>query len=134
MAKCAMMSDFLISLPDHPGELARLAKILREAEVNLVGLWGYGRGEGKARLYCVPQNAEEFRKFAESAGLDVNEGKTFYITGVDHPGALLDSLDQIAAAGINLHAIEVVQIGGEFGGFVWADSRDWDALAKLLTQ
>ncbi len=72
MAKCAMMSDFLISLPDRPGELARLAKILREAEVNLVGLWGYGRGEGKARLYCVPQNAEEFRRFAESAGLDVN--------------------------------------------------------------
>lgn len=133
MAKGAMMSDFSISLPDRPGELARLASMLREAEVNLVGLWGYGAGQGKARFYCVPETAEQFRNFAHSAGLEVEEGKTFYLTGAGQPGSLTEWLDKIASAGINLHAIQAVQMHGEFGCFIWADSEDWDALARLLT-
>ncbi len=132
-AKWAMMSDFSISVPDRPGELARLAGRMREADVSLVGLWGYGAGQGKARFYCVPDSAETFRRFAASAGLEVEEGRTFYLTGADHPGALVAWLEKIAAAGINLHAIEAVRVEGEFGGFVWADPEDWDALGQLLT-
>ncbi len=133
MAKAAMMSDFSISLPDRPGELARLASMLREAEVNLVGLWGYGAGQGKARFYCVPATSEQFRNFARSAGREVEDGKTFYLTGAGQPGAFTEWLDKIASAGINLHAIQAVQMHGEFGCFIWADSEDWDALARLLT-
>ncbi|MHC4416281.1 MAG: hypothetical protein ACYS0G_13455 [Planctomycetota bacterium] len=133
MAKCAMMSDFSISLPDRPGELARLAAMMREADVNLVGLWGFGPKSGKARFYCVPEAADQFRNFARSAGLEIEEGKTLYIAGPDQPGALTEWLDRIASAGINLHAIEAVRIHGEFGGFIWADAKDWDALARLLT-
>lgn len=132
MAKWAMMSDFSITLPHRPGELARLATMLREADVNLVGLWGSGEGGDNARFYCVPERADQFRNFARSAGLDFQEGKTFYLTGADHPGALADWLGRIASAGINLRAIEAVGIGGEFGGFIWADAGDWAALAELL--
>ncbi len=137
MAKGAMMCDFSVSLPDRPGELARLASLLSGAGVNLVGLWGYGpsqsKGQGKARFYCVPERAEQFRDFAQSEGLDFDEGKTFYLTGADHPGALTECLDKIASAGINLHAIDAVRAHGEFSCFVWADAKDWDTLAKVLT-
>ncbi len=133
MAKWAMMSDFSIDLPNRPGELARLASILREADVSLVGLWGYGSGQGQARFYCVPERAEQFRDFAQSAGLSVTEGKTFYLSGSDRPGALVEWLDKIAAAGINLQAIEAVGIHGEFGCFIWAEPKDLDNLKKLLT-
>ncbi len=133
MSKWAMMSDFAINLPDRPGELARLASMLREADVGLVGLWGYGPGQDKARFYCVPERAEQFRNFVRSAGFDVTEGTTFYLTGDDRPGALVEWLDKIAAAGINLQAIEAVGIHGEFGCFVWADPDDHDRLKKMLT-
>ena len=132
MTKWAMMSDFGIRLPDRPGELARLGQSLREAEVNRVGLWGYGEGRDKARFYCVPERGEQFREFARSEGLDVEEGKTFYLTGADHPGAMVEWLEKIAKAEINLHAINAVRIGDEFGGFIWADQKDWETLARLL--
>ncbi len=133
MSKWAMMSDFAVSLPDRPGELARLASMLREADVGLVGLWGYGPGQDKARFYCVPERAEQFRNFTRSAGLDVTEGTTFYLTGADRPGALVEWLDKIAAAGINLQAIEAVGIQGEFGCFIWANPDDHERLKKMLT-
>ena len=74
MLKCAMMADFSIKMPDEPGELSRLTALLREAGINLVALWGYGPGTGHARFYCVPERAEQFRSFANTAGLQVHEG------------------------------------------------------------
>lgn len=126
------MSDFAITLPDRPGELARLASRLREADVNLIGLWGYGAGEGKARFYCVPERADQFRHFAESAVLDFEEGSAFFLAGADHGGALVTCLDSIARAGINLQAIEAVRVGQQFGCFIWAEARDWPRLAEIL--
>jgi prephenate dehydratase len=133
MGKWAIMADFSIRLPDRPGELARLAAMMREAGVNLVGLWGYGEGRSQARFYCVPERPEHFRDFARTADLPVEEGKTFYLTGADQPGVLVDWLKKIGSAGINLQAIEAVRIHGVFGVFIWADSADWYALTKLLT-
>lgn len=133
MAKWAIMADFSIRVPDRPGELARLVAMLREAGVSLVGLWGYGEGRSQARLYCIPERAEHFRDFARSANLAVEEGKTFYLTGADQPGALVDWLGKIGSAGINIHAIEAVRIHGAFGVFIWADTSDWYALTQLLT-
>ncbi len=133
MLKCAMMADFSINLPDEPGELSRLTTMLREAGINLVALWGYGSGTGEARFYCVPERAEQFRSFANTAGFQVREGKTLYLSGTDEGGALVETLEKIAAAGINLQAIEAVAIRGEFGCFLWADEQNWEALANLLT-
>ncbi|MEE8508612.1 MAG: hypothetical protein V3T07_06060 [Myxococcota bacterium] len=132
MSKWAMMSDFSIDLPDRPGELARLASMLRQADVNLVGLWGYGAGKDKARFYCVPERAEQFRNFARSAGLAVTEGKTFYFTGTDRPGALVEWLEKIAASGVNLLAIEAIGIHSEVGCFIWVEPKDFDTVAGLL--
>ena len=133
MAKWAILADFSIRLPDRPGELARLSAMMREAGVNLVGLWGYGEGRSQARFYCVPEHPEHFRDFARTADLPVEEGKTFYLTGADQPGILVDWLNRIGSAGINLQAIEAVRIHGVFGVFIWADAGDWYALTKLLT-
>jgi prephenate dehydratase len=133
MAKWAMMADFSIRLPDRPGELARLAAMMRQADVNLVGLWGYAEGRDTARFRCIPEHAEHFRDFARSAGLEIEEGKTFYLTGADQPGALVKWLDKIGSAGINLQAIEAVRIHGVFGVFIWADADNWYSLTQLLT-
>lgn len=143
-----MLPDFSIDLPDRPGELARLAARFREADVNLIGLWGYssarlpsnlgaaegakGGGEGHARFYCVPESAEQFRGFIESTELMVAEGTTFYLEGEDHGGALVERLDRIAAAGINLRAIEAMRAGDRFGCFIWAAPGDWGKLAEVL--
>ncbi len=133
MAKWAIMADFSIRLPDRPGELARLAAKMREAGVSLVGVWGYGESRERARVYCIPEHPEHFRDFARSSNLEVEEGKTFYLTGADQPGALVAWLEKIGSAGINLQGIEAVRIHGVFGVFIWADAKDWYSLTQLLT-
>ena len=124
--------DFWISLPDQPGELARLAARLREADVNLFGLWGYGATAGQAQFYCVPESAEQFRNFARSADLETRESATFHLTEPDRGGTLIKTLETIADAGISLLAIQAASIGGEFGCFLWANPEDWDTLKRLL--
>jgi hypothetical protein len=132
MAHWTKMSDFFIELPDRPGELARLAAKFRAADIALIGLWGYG-GDGEfAHFYCVPENPEQFRAFAQSAELKAREGTTFYFTGADHVGSLVRTLEEIASTGISLHAIQSVATDGEFGCFVWADPKDWDTLARMI--
>jgi hypothetical protein len=132
MARWKRLADFWINLPDRPGELARLAARLREADVNLLGLWGYGAENGRARFYCVPESAEQFRNFARSAELPIREGVTFYLTAADRGGMLVQTLENIARANVNLLAIQAVAIQGEFGCFLWADERDWPTLESIL--
>lgn len=132
MARWVRMSDFLVTLPDRPGELAQLAARFRQADIGLIGLWGYGSDEGPAQFYCVPESAEQFRNFAESAELDVREGQTFFLSGHADGASLVETLEKIASAKINLRAIQGVRYGGEFGCFIWADAHDWPALTKLL--
>ena len=132
MARWQRMSDFSITLRDQPGELARLAAKLRAADVNLVGLWGYGGESDYARFYCVPESDEQFRNFAQSAELEIREGTTFFLRGRDHVGVLVKTLEKIAGAGINLRAIQSVAVDGEFGCFVWADPKDWEKLVQLI--
>jgi hypothetical protein len=112
--------------------LARFAEDLATAGINLLGLWGEARG-GRPLLSCVPQSPAQFRKFADSIGLRYDEGKTFYRSADDKPGALVDSLRMIADAGINIDAIETVGAGPRYGCFLWADESSWPALEKLLT-
>ena len=91
------MTDFSFVLPDEPGALARFAAQVRTSDLNLIGLWGHGgqsiANAGEARFSCVPQNTDQFRNFAESAGLEVTEGTTFFVGGHDDPGSLSRTLE-----------------------------------------
>jgi hypothetical protein len=127
-----MMADFAIMLPDRPGELAKMSASLKDAGIGLVGLWGYGGVNGKARFYCVPENAERFRDFVMKEGLEFAEGLTIYLSGPDRGGALVETLDRIASAGVNLHAIQAVAVQGDYGCFIWAEPKDWDIIARVL--
>jgi hypothetical protein len=126
------MTYFALTLPNRPGELGRFTKGLADAKINLVGLWGYAEGQDEPRLSCVPASPDAFRKYAAKARLKVEEGKTFYCSGEDRPGALVETMRRIGEAGINIDAIETVAAGERFGCFVWAEERHWPALEKLL--
>ena len=134
MTTCKRMPDFLLTLPDRPGELAKFAARLRQADIGLIGLWGYGSGGGDAaHFYLIPENPEQFRNFIASTEIDVQEGQTFYISGSADGGAALgEMLEKIGGAGINLRAIQGIRRDDEFGCFIWTDARDWPTISNLL--
>jgi len=127
------VTNFAFSLPNRPGELARFTQQLRDAGISMLGLWGDVAHNDKPRLSCVPESPETFRAFVKSAGIETEEGRAFYLTDANRPGALTESLETIGEAGINIDAIEAVSADGQFGCFLWADEKHWDGLEQLLT-
>ena len=123
---------FSIPVEDRPGELARMARKLSEANVDLAGLWGFGVGQGKARIMTVPNNSEQFKQTAKQAGWTIQEGTCFQVMGEDRVGALVETLDRVANEGINLHAVDAIAIAGRFGCYVWSEDKDVERLSKVL--
>ncbi len=130
--KWATKDDFSVALAEKPGELASLSAKMQEAGVALLGLWGDHSVKGKSNFHCVPESSKKFRAFAEQEGLDITEGMTIYLNGPDGGGALVETLEEIATAGVSIHAIQAVAVHGEFGCFIWADQEDWDVLFRTL--
>jgi len=123
---------FSISVEDKPGELARFARRMKEANVNLAGVWGLGVGQGKAQIIAVPRDAEKFKKAAQAAGWSAQEGICFHLEGEDRVGALQETLERVAIEGINLNAVDALVIGNRFAAYVWAQEKDVEKLAKVL--
>ena len=132
MTKIQQYVDFQIAVPDQPGELFRITKGLQEAEINLHALWGFGIGRGHAEIIVVPEDPDQFRDHAKSAGLQYEERTVLHLTGKDEVGALVDTIERIAAAGINVHSFDAISLNGKFGAYCWVGDEDRDRLRKLL--
>lgn len=126
------VKHFMMEAQDRPGVLAQFAKTLRDTGVNLKGLWGFGLGQGKAQIFCVPEDEGKFRQACQKASSPVKEGISFYVSGDDRAGALCDLLDKVTAAKINIHALDAISTGSVFGAYLWADPNDVEALGKAL--
>jgi len=81
----------------------------------------------------VPASEEAFRSFCKSERIEFETGRTFYCTGEDQPGALVDTLKKVSGADVNVQGIDAVGTGGQFGCFIWAAESDWEAIEKILT-
>ncbi|MCZ6835527.1 MAG: hypothetical protein O7G85_07115 [Planctomycetota bacterium] len=127
------LTYFAFVLPNRPGELARFTTSLRESGVDLMGLWGYAESEELPRISCVPVNADAFRGWLDEHDIEAEEGRTFYLSETNNPGALVESLQGIADVGVNIDTIECVAAGEHYGCFIWSNERDWDELETLLT-
>jgi len=123
---------FSVDVEDKPGVLADYCAALRDHQVNLKGLWGFGVGMGRAKIFSVPQNPKQFQKAARAAGYEVKEGTAFYLTGADRVGALCKTLDLAKSAGVNIHALDAIAVGGKFGAYIWGEEDNTEALAKAL--
>jgi hypothetical protein len=132
MAKVKRITYFMADLDDKPGSLLRIMQDLKAKNIGLAGLWGFGTREGKAKLYIVPQDADELRNVWKAVGLLSGEGMGFFITGEDRAGALNESLEALSNAGVNIDAIDAVAVGPQFGSFIWVDASVVEKAASAL--
>ena len=59
------VEHYSASIANKVGEGARVLGALRDAGVNLIALWGYPRGAGKATLEFIPENGAAFTAAAK---------------------------------------------------------------------
>lgn len=124
---------FYVTVADKPGEGARVLDALRDAGVNLLAYSGFPSGR-RAQLDFVPADAEQFRQVARQQRWKVKGPKKgFLLQGDDRVGAVADILDKLAAAKINVTAMDAVAAGaGRYGALFWVKPRDVKKAASAL--
>jgi hypothetical protein len=104
-----MATDLSISLPDEPGGLAKAAKALGDAGVNIEGIAGLGGG-GHGHVHLLVEDAGAARTALEGAGVTLEgerEAVIVDVSGEDRPGKLAELAEAVGGAGVNLAACYV---------------------------
>jgi hypothetical protein len=124
---------FSIEVSNKPGEAFKVLSALVSAGLNLLACKGIPRGR-RAQIDVVPEDTRQFSAAVKKAGLAFNPKKTgFLIQGEDRPGALAENVGKLAAAGVNLTAVDGLSAGqGRWGAILWVKPEDVSRAARLL--
>ena len=125
---------FSIEVPNQAGEAARILEALSGAKANLIAFWGYPTGGGEtAKIEIVAADAAALKAAAKAAKVKVNkEAPAFHVVGKDKVGALSSVLSKLAAAGINVHAVQAASAGTRYGCLVEVGAADVRKASKAL--
>lgn len=131
MGTAKRVTYFKAKIEDKPGSLHDLVKNLKAKDLGLLSLKGISQGT-QGEILVVAKSPDKLRKAWTDAGLLIEEGTAFYLSGVDKVGALNPDLDGLAKAGINIVATEAVATGRSYGAILWVDPADVEKTAKVL--
>lgn len=102
------MTEFTIQLSNRPGQLASLATIMADADVNIEALAAFGIDDlGLVRL--VVADAEAARRVIADAGLVAEERRVVTTVLPNRPGALAALTQGLADAGVNIDGLYVLR-------------------------
>ena len=124
---------FHVMVPNKPGRGARVLAGLATEGVNLLAFSGFPSGS-KGQLDLIPQDSAALRRAARKLGLDLSVRKTgFLVQGTDRVGAMTKLLDILAAAKINITAMDAVTAGADrYGAIFWVKPKSVAKAARLL--
>ena len=128
-----LVEYFYVMAPQKTGVGAALLTELQQAGVNLLVFSGFPSGRG-AQIDFVPEDATAFRAVARKAKWKVTgPKKALMLMGDDRPGVTAEFLQKLAAAKINVTAIQAVCAGaGRYGAILWVAPRDVAKAARTL--
>jgi hypothetical protein len=106
------MIEFSVTMANRPGELATLARELGTAGVNIETLAAFSTGS-EAFLKLVVSNDDTARIVLKNAGVPFEERRIVSATLHDHPGALAQMTEALAATGVNIEAMYLLQASPE---------------------
>lgn len=132
MAQPKRVTYFKAKIEDRPGTLLGVAKNLRAKKIGLIALWGYSTQPGEADLYCIAKDADKFRSFAKAFGMTTWEATGFLLKAADKTGALVNTLEALAKAGINIIALHAMATAGNYGAFLHVSDPDIEKTAGIL--
>lgn len=125
---------YYVTIPDKPGEAARILAGLHQAGINFIGMSAFPHGLRRSQLDLIPEDIASFTPAAKGAGLKLSKKKSgFLIQGEDRPGAIAEIAEILAKANINITSVQAFCAGsGRYGGILWVKSPDMRKAAKAL--
>jgi hypothetical protein len=125
-------SYYHITIPNRPGEGARVLRALKDAGADLMAVHAFPRG-GAAQVDFVPRDEAAFQAAARQAGVELSDRKTvFLVQGEDRPGAGANLLEKLGTADINVTALDAVSVDGRYGALLWVADEDIEEAARAL--
>ena len=108
--------------------------MLRAEGVNLLAFSAFPEGR-KSQADFVPEDSAAFRRAAKKAKWKVaGPRKVFLVQGDDRVGAVADLVGVLAAAKINITALDAVSVHGRFGAMFWVAPKDVKKATKVLSK
>ena len=128
-----LVDYYYTTVADRPGEGGRLLDALRDRGVNLLAFSGFPAGR-RSQIDFVPVDGAAFVAAAKAAKIKLSRPKrVFLVSGDDRVGAVADICDRLAAAKINITAVDAVCAGaGRYGAMLWVKPRDVKKAAGVL--
>src|SRR5437899_11468148 len=125
---------YYVSMPDKPGEGARVLTALRSAGINLIGVSAFPHGARKSQVDLILEDSGALAQAAKSARLKLSKKKSgFLIQGEDRPGAVADLAGKLAQAKINITSVQAFCAGASrYGGMLWVKAKDMKKAGKAL--
>ena len=104
--------QFTLYLRNRPGALARVARALARADVNIEGI-SVAAGVDVALVQVVVSKAAKARAALAAAGIPVTAQSVSVLTLPNVPGSLAKAAARLAKAGVNLQYIYATTRGRE---------------------
>jgi hypothetical protein len=125
---------FYTTVPDRPGEAARLLAGLAEQGVSLLAFAAVPVGPATTQLTVFPADDLALGEAARKANLRLDgPHPAIMVQGDDELGALAAVHEKIAAANVNVFAASGVADGrGGFGYLIYVKPEDYETAAQAL--
>jgi hypothetical protein len=103
-----MGTEFMIKLPDRPGQLAKLAMALGDAKVNIRSIGGT---KGQVGIVVSDSDAAKTRRALKKAKYRASERDTVDLRLNDRPGSLSGAAARFAKGKVNIASAYVLAPG-----------------------
>jgi hypothetical protein len=107
----AKTKQFTISIDNHPGAVASIARTLGDAKVNILSLLGTSQGTG-GTVQLIVEDSRRAKKALDAARISYQENPAEQYELPNKAGSLADCLSQLAAKGVNLSSIHATAAKG----------------------
>ena len=124
---------FYVMVSNTAGQGAKIMHGLAAEGVNLLACSAFPSGR-RAQFDIIPEDGAKLKRAAKRLGLALSAKKTgFLYQAKDKPGGLIAIADKLAAAKINVTALDAVTSGdGRFGAIFWVKPHAVAKAAKVL--
>jgi len=100
----AKTKQFTVTIENRPGAVAEIAKLLGNAKVNILALLATAQGTS-GTLQLIVEDTRRAKKALDEARIAYKETTAEEFELTNKPGALAQSLEKLAAKGVNLNSI-----------------------------
>lgn len=103
-------TQFVLTLRSQPGVLARVARTLATAGVNITALCA-GDAAGRGKIRILTKDAVKARRALRAAGYRPTEEPAFVVRLANKPGTLARTAEKVAKARINIRSAYATTAG-----------------------